>query len=50
MQPSYLKTKTKTSRLPAGERYEQIIDVATELFAQSGLHGITTRQVADEHA
>lgn len=35
-----------TKRLAAQERREQILDVATDLFAQQGFRGTTTRQIA----
>ena len=37
----------KTSRITATERHNQILAVATELFARQGFHGTTTRQVAE---
>lgn len=37
----------KPKRLPATLRREQILAVATELFARQGFHGTTTRQIAD---
>jgi AcrR family transcriptional regulator len=33
-------------RLPAGERRQQILEVATELFARQGFQGTTTKQIA----
>jgi AcrR family transcriptional regulator len=37
----------KPKRLPATVRREQILAVATELFARQGFHGTTTRQLAE---
>jgi len=37
----------KTSRITATERHNQILAVATELFARQGFHGTTVRQVAE---
>ena len=37
----------KSQRLPATVRREQILTVATELFARQGFHGTTTRQLAE---
>ena len=37
----------KTSRITATERHNQILAVATELFARQGFHGTTARQVAE---
>lgn len=37
----------KPKRLPATVRREQVLAVATELFAQQGFHGTTTRQLAE---
>jgi AcrR family transcriptional regulator len=42
-----MKTKAKSSRVPAGERRQQILAIATELFARNGFQGVTTRQVAE---
>jgi AcrR family transcriptional regulator len=38
----------KPKRLPATVRREQILTVATELFARQGFHGTTTRQLAEK--
>jgi AcrR family transcriptional regulator len=35
------------SRLPAGARREQILDVAVQVFAKSGYHGASMNDVAD---
>ena len=37
----------KTSRVPSTERRPQILRAATELFAQQGFNGTTTREIAD---
>jgi AcrR family transcriptional regulator len=37
-----------SKRVPSPERRSQILAVATELFARQGLHGTTTRQIADQ--
>ncbi len=37
---------TSQVRISAGERRQQILDVATELFARQGFQGTTTRQIA----
>ncbi|MBM3860862.1 MAG: TetR/AcrR family transcriptional regulator [Verrucomicrobia bacterium] len=39
---------TSPSRVPASERRQQILAVATDLFARQGFHGTTTRQIADK--
>jgi AcrR family transcriptional regulator len=39
--------KRISKRLPAGERRHQILEVATELFAQNGFQGVTTKQIAE---
>lgn len=36
-----------TERRPATERREAILDASLELFARHGLHGVTTRMIAD---
>ncbi len=36
-----------STRLPAGARREQILDVAVQVFAQSGYHGASMNDVAD---
>lgn len=36
----------KTKRLTASDRREQIIQVASLLFAKKGLHGVTTKEIA----
>ena len=38
---------TAQLRLPAADRKEQIIAVATELFAKQGFQGTTTRQISE---
>jgi len=40
------KTKLKAKRMPSAERREQILAVATALFARQGFEGTTTRQIA----
>jgi AcrR family transcriptional regulator len=35
------------TRLSSPDRKKQILEVATELFAQHGFNGVTTRQIAD---
>ena len=35
------------ARLSSGDRRQQIVDVATRLFARQGYEGTTTRQIAD---
>lgn len=35
------------ARLSSGDRRQQIVDVATQLFARQGYEGTTTRQIAD---
>jgi AcrR family transcriptional regulator len=40
--------KTTTSRVPAAERRQQILEAATDLFARQGFHGTTTRQIAEK--
>jgi AcrR family transcriptional regulator len=37
---------TSQVRIPAGERRQQILELATELFARQGYQGTTTRQIA----
>jgi AcrR family transcriptional regulator len=37
----------RTSRVPSDERRAQILRVATELFAQQGFNGTTTREIAN---
>ncbi|MBZ5570152.1 MAG: TetR/AcrR family transcriptional regulator [Acidobacteriia bacterium] len=39
---------TSQVRIPAGERRQQILDLATELFARQGYQGTTTRQIAQQ--
>ena len=39
---------TSRSKLVFGDRRQQIIDVATELFARDGFNGTTTRQIAQQ--
>ena len=36
-----------STRLPAGERREQILDVAVQVFARNGFHGTSMNDVAD---
>jgi len=36
-----------TDRLPSAERRDAIIEASLHLFAQHGLHGVTTRQIAE---
>lgn len=36
-----------SKRIPAAQRRQQILEVATTLFAQQGFHGTTTRQIAE---
>ncbi len=38
----------RISRVPSDERRAQILRVATELFAQQGFNGTTTREIADQ--
>lgn len=38
--------KRANPRIPATERRQQIMAVATELFARQGFHGTTTREIA----
>ncbi|MCX7887881.1 MAG: TetR/AcrR family transcriptional regulator [Verrucomicrobiae bacterium] len=40
--------KRVTTRVPAAQRRQQILKVATELFARQGFHGTTTRQIAEK--
>jgi AcrR family transcriptional regulator len=40
--------KTPTSRVPAAQRRQQILEAATALFARQGFHGTTTRQIAEK--
>src|ERR1700741_1155378 len=35
------------ARLSSGDRRQQIVDVATRLFARQGYEGTTTRQIAE---
>ncbi|MBZ5627839.1 MAG: TetR/AcrR family transcriptional regulator [Acidobacteriia bacterium] len=39
---------TSQVRIPAEERRQQILDLATELFARQGYQGTTTRQIAQQ--
>jgi len=39
---------TASSRVPAAQRRQQILEAATELFARQGFHGTTTRQIAEK--
>jgi AcrR family transcriptional regulator len=39
--------KTTATRVPSAERRQQILAVATDLFARQGFHGTTTRQIAE---
>jgi AcrR family transcriptional regulator len=39
---------TSQVRIPAEERRQQILDLATELFARQGFQGTTTRQIAQQ--
>jgi len=39
---------TSQVRIPAGERRQQILELATELFARQGYQGTTTRQIAQQ--
>src|ERR1043166_752492 len=39
---------TSQVRIPAEERRQQILELATELFAKQGYQGTTTRQIAQE--
>lgn len=41
---------TTQTRVPAEGRRQQILDVATELFARQGFNGTTTRQIAQRAA
>lgn len=43
--PAYMSEKR--SRVPAPDRRRQILEVATELFAERGFRGTTTRQIAE---
>jgi AcrR family transcriptional regulator len=36
-----------TERIPASERRAEILEVSLSLFARHGLHGVTTRQIAE---
>ena len=36
-----------STRLPAGERREQILDVAVQVFAKQGFHGASMNDIAD---
>ena len=38
--------KAKTKRVPGTERRQQILAVATKLFAQQGFNATTTKQIA----
>ena len=40
--------KRASPRIPASERRQQILAVATALFARQGFHGTTTRQIAEQ--
>lgn len=40
--------KTSAPRIPAAQRRQQILEVATGLFAQRGFHGTTTREIAEK--
>ena len=40
--------RQKAQRIPAPQRHQQILAVATELFARQGFHGTTTRQIAGQ--
>lgn len=40
--------KAATTRVPAAQRRQQILEAATELFARQGFHGTTTRQIAEK--
>jgi AcrR family transcriptional regulator len=40
--------RQKAQRIPAPERHQQILAVATELFARRGFRGTTTRQIAEK--
>src|SRR5436190_10505592 len=39
---------TSQVRIPAEERRQQILELATELFARQGYQGTTTRQIAQQ--
>jgi AcrR family transcriptional regulator len=39
---------TSQVRIPAGERRQQILELATELFARQGYQGTTTREIAQK--
>jgi AcrR family transcriptional regulator len=41
---------TAQVRIPASTRREQILDIATQLFARQGYEGTTTRQISQECA
>jgi AcrR family transcriptional regulator len=40
--------RLKAQRIPAAERHQQILAVATELFARQGFRSTTTRQIAEQ--
>jgi len=40
-------TKRKAIRVPGAERRQQVLAVATELFARQGFQGTTTKQIAE---
>ena len=40
--------RRQAHRIPAAERHQQILAVATELFARRGFRGTTTRQIAEQ--
>jgi AcrR family transcriptional regulator len=40
--------KRQAKRIPAAQRHQQILVVATDLFARQGFHGTTTRQIAEQ--
>src|SRR5437762_12115276 len=42
-----MATRTATARLSATDRRQQILQVATQLFARQGFNGTTTRQIAE---
>ena len=43
-----MATRPATTRLSATDRRQQILQVATQLFARQGFNGTTTRQIAEK--
>src|SRR5438067_11309350 len=43
-----MATRPATTRLSATDRRQQILGVATQLFARQGFNGTTTRQIAEK--